>query len=315
MDSFPLVARVRFEETRACFLSRSTSAGTRKTYAADLRHFFRFLGAEDGVPTLDEVRRVSWREVVLYRDRFFAPDPATRRAELAPETGARRLAVIHSFFETLRKAGVVSESPARDVPRPRASIEGKTAGLRPDDVNRLLASCERGTQRGERDLLLLAVLFFQWLRVAEAVRLRVEDLGEDAGIPTVRVLQKGGRERVLALREEVRDRALAYIERFEVTGFLFPALSPGAPSERPMSTEAARLIFKRACARAGLDARAYSPHSARVSGITAALTAEVPLDVVQDFAGHARTETTLRYHRGRRRLERAPVTSLPFRLP
>src|SRR5581483_11907533 len=120
-----------------------------------------------------------------------------------PETGARRLAVIHSFYEELRKAGVVAESPARDVPRPRASLDGKTPGLRPEDVNRLLAACERGTLRGERDLLLLAMLFFQWLRVAEAVRLRVEDLGETAGLPTLRVRQKGGRERVTALAPEV----------------------------------------------------------------------------------------------------------------
>ncbi|MEZ0230597.1 MAG: tyrosine-type recombinase/integrase [Planctomycetota bacterium] len=312
---YPLVARVRLDEARQCFLARSPSAATRKTYAADLRHFFRFLGALDGVPTLDEVRRVSWREVIAYRDRFFVPDPVMKRSALSPDTGARRLAVLHAFFEELRKAGIVAESPARDVPRPRASTEGKTPGLRPEDVNRLLASCEKGTQRGERDLLLLAVMFFQWLRVAEAVRLRVEDLGENAGVPTLRVWQKGGRERILALREEVSDRARAYIEKFEITGFLFPALSPGVTEDRPLGTEAARLIFKKACVRAGLDPRAYSPHSARVSGITAALSASVPLDVVQDFAGHARPETTLRYHRARRRLDRAPVASLPFRLP
>lgn len=312
---FPLTARVALDETRARFLARSPSAATRKTYAADLRHFFRFLGVEDGIPTLEEAARVSWRDVASYRDRFFAPDPATRRTLLAPETGARRLAVIHSFYDELRKAGVVRESPARDVPRPRASLEGKTAGLEPAQVDRLLAACERGTQKGERDLLLLAILFFQWLRVSEAVRLRVEDLGERGEIPTLTIRAKGGRERVLALRLEVRDLARSYIARYEVTGFLFPALSPGATLDRPMTTEAARLVFKKTCARAGLDPELYSPHSARVSGITAALVADAPLDAVQDFAGHARAETTLRYHRARKRLERAPVKLLPFTLP
>jgi integrase/recombinase XerD len=310
-----LVARVELEDARARFLARSPSRATKKTYAADLRHFFRALGAEDGIPTLEQVRSVGWREVVSYRDRFYAPDTATGRAPLAPETGARRLAVLHAFYEELRRAGIVRESPARDVPRPRCSLEGKTAGLSPAEVDRVLASCERGSQRGERDLLLLSVLFFQWLRVSEAVRLRLDDLGESGGVPVLRVRQKGGRERVLALRAEVNALARSYAERFSVEGFLFPALSPGASEERPMTSEAARIVFKRACARAGLDARAYSPHSARVSGITAALLAQAPLDAVQDFAGHARAETTLRYHRARRRLERSPVSLLPFQLP
>jgi integrase len=310
-----LTARLALDETRARFLARSPSAATRKTYAADLRHFFRFLGVADGIPTLEEAARVTWRDVARYRDRFFAPDPVTRRPLLAPETGARRLAVIHAFYEELRKAGIVLESPARDVPRPRASLEGKTAGLEPAQVDRLLAACERGTQKGERELLLLAVLFFQWLRVSEAVRLRVEDLGETAGVPTLTIRAKGGRERTLALRPEVGDLALAYVAIYQISGFLFPALSPGASDERPMTTEAARLVFKKACARAGLDPGLYSPHSARVSGITAALLADAPLDAVQDFAGHARAETTLRYHRARKRLDRAPVNRLPFTLP
>ncbi|MBI3725253.1 tyrosine-type recombinase/integrase [bacterium] len=312
-----LTALAALEETRSRFLSRSRSKATARTYSADLRHFFRFLGSEDpcGIPSLDEARTVSWREVTAYRDRFFLPDARTGRSELAAETGARRLSVVASFYDELRRAGVVRENPARDVPRPRASQEGKTRGLSPGEVDRVLAKVPRGSQRGERDLLLLAVFFFQWLRVAEAVRLRVEDISRDGTIPTLRVRQKGGRERVLPLRAEVLELALSYIERFEVAGFLFPALSPGAPDDRPISPEGARLVFKRACAGAGIDASRVSPHSARVTGITAALVADVPLDIVQDFAGHARPETTLRYHRARRRLDRSPLAALPFRMP
>jgi integrase/recombinase XerD len=310
-----LVACAALDDAHARFLARSRSRATGRTYASDLRHFFRFLGVPEGIPTLEEIRAVGWRDVTAYRDRFFLPDPRTQRPALAPETGARRLSVISSFYEELRRAGVVAQDPARDVPRPRASLDGKTRGLAPEDVDRLFAGVERGTQRGERDLLLLAVLFFQWLRVAEAVRLRVEDLGEDAGIPTLTIRAKGGRERTIALRDEVATLACEYARRFEVEGFLFPALSHGSSADRPMTTEAARLIFKGACARAGLDARRLSPHSARVTGITTALVAGVPLDVAQDFAGHARAETTLRYHRARKRLLRAPVAALPFRLP
>lgn len=301
------------EEARERFLARSRSQATARTYAADLRHFFSFLGCHEGVPTIEQVLAVRWRDVARYRDRYYLPD-RTGRAALAAETGARRLSVLATFFDELRRSGVVVSNPARDVPRPKGSSEGKTPGLEPSEVTRLLAAVPRGTQRGERDLLLLSMLFFQWLRISEALRVRVEDLGEDAGIPTLRVRQKGGRERVIALREEVARLARDYARRFEVVGFLFPALSPGASEARPMTTEAARQVFRKAAAAAGLSSR-VSPHSARVTGITEALLAEVPLEVVQDFAGHARPETTLRYHRARKRLTRVPAAVMPFRLP
>jgi integrase len=57
----------------------------------------------------------------------------------------------------------------------------------------------------------------------------------------------------------------------------------------------------------GLSPR-LSPHGARVTAITEWLLAGAEIDAVQDAAGHACTETTLRYHRARNRLERSPIT-------
>lgn len=311
-----LVARTRLEEARARFLGRSASRATARTYAADLRHFFRWrnVHAEDGVPTLDEVLLVRWDDVRRYRDRFYVPSPGTGRAILAASTGARRLAVLRAFFEALRQAGVVREDPTRGVLRPRPPAEGRTRGLSADEVNRILAACPRGALRADRDRLFLGFLFFQWLRLNEAVRLRVEDLSVEQGTPVVRVRQKGGRERTLALRAELATLAQEYVARHGLEGFLFPSLGRGL-GERPLSADGARrLVWRPAVLRAGLDPRGLVPHSARVAGITAALLLDVSLPDVQDFAGHARPETTLRYHRARRRLDRAPVGVLPFKL-
>jgi site-specific recombinase XerD len=310
-------ARVRLDDERARFLARSTSSATARTYAADLRHFFSFLGVEgpDAIPSLEEVRAVSWKEIARYRDWFYVPSRGTGRTRLSPATGARRLSVVASFYDGLVRAGVVERDPTRGVSRPRAPQEGTTRGLSPDEVNEVLARTPRGSLRADRDRLLLGFLFFQWLRISEAVRLRVEDLGEESGIPTLRVRQKGGRERTVALRRELASLARYYVARWEVTGFLFPSLGRGQEQEKPISPDGARrLVWRPAIARAGLDPEKVSPHSARVSGITAALLEDVPLQDVQDFAGHARPETTLRYHRARRRLDRAPVSVLPFKL-
>jgi integrase/recombinase XerD len=311
-----IVARARLHDERARFIARTASPATARTYTADLRHFFRWLGVaeEDGTPALEDVRRVTWREVAAYRDRFYQPCPETGRCELSPATGARRLAVLSGFFSALARAGVVPRDPTDGVARPRAPDHGRTRGLTPDEVNRVLAACPRGTFRADRDRLFLGVLFFEWLRIAEACRLRADDLGEEQGVAVLHVRQKGGRERRLALHEDLARCAREYVERWDVRGFLFPSLARGS-GDRPITPDGARaLVWRPAILRAGLDPAHVSPHSARVAGITAALLLDVPLPDVQDFAGHARPETTLRYHRARARLDRAPVRVLPFRL-
>jgi site-specific recombinase XerD len=305
-----LLLRTRLDDERARFLGRSTSEPTRRTYEQDLRHFFKWLGCLEGIPSLEEVTRVSWREIVAYRDHFYG-----HHAPLSLTTGARRLSVLKSFYEALMSARVVAQNPVSGISRPRAPEEGRTAGLTPEDVNRILALAPRGTLRADRDRLFLGFLFFQWLRISEAVRLRTDDLALEQGIPVLYVRQKGGKERKLALRRELYDLTRETATRHKLTGFLFPTLSKGHSEERAISKDGARrLIWRPAVLRAGFDPEEITPHSARVSGITAALLQDVPLQDVQDFAGHQRPDTTLRYFRARQRLDRAPVGVLPFTL-
>ena len=68
--------------------------------------------------------------------------------------------------------------------------------------------------------------------------------------------------------------------------------------------EAWRMI-RRLARRAALDgAGEIRPHSLRVAFITGAREAGVPLEDVQDAAGHADPRTTRRYDRGRHSLDR-----------
>ena len=74
-------------------------------------------------------------------------------------------------------------------------------------------------------------------------------------------------------------------------------------------------MIRRLVARAGLDGAAgIWPHSLRVAFIIGAREADVPLEDVQDAAGHAHPRTTRRCDRGRYLLDRHAsyaVTSWP----
>jgi site-specific recombinase XerD len=84
------------------------------------------------------------------------------------------------------------------------------------------------------------------------------------------------------------------------TGPLF-VTTTGRRLDQP---EAWRMI-RRLARHAALDgAGEIRPHSLRVAFITGAREAGVPLEDVQDAAGHADPRTTRRYDRGRHSLDR-----------
>lgn len=65
-------------------------------------------------------------------------------------------------------------------------------------------------------------------------------------------------------------------------------------------------------ARAAVPAKAgsISPHILRHTFVTLSLDADVPLQVVQDAAGHEDPRTTQRYNRARHNLDRHPTYAL-----
>lgn len=72
---------------------------------------------------------------------------------------------------------------------------------------------------------------------------------------------------------------------------------------RPMTGNDIGRMVKRRMAAAGLPSR-LSPHSFRVATITDLLEQGVPLEDVQNLAGHADPRTTRLYDRRQRRVTR-----------
>src|SRR5205085_2352556 len=132
------------------------------------------------------------------------------------------------------------------------------------------------------------------LRIGEALSRDVEHLAHDRGHRILRLERKGGRGGRTVLTGPV-VRALEDYLAGRTTGPLF-ITTTGRRLDQP---EAWRMI-RRLARRAALDGAAeIRPHSLRVAFITGAREAGVPLEDVQDAAGHADPRTTRRYDRGR----------------
>lgn len=269
----------------AAWLLGFASSHTRRNYAGDIAGWLKFCDTYCIDP------------LTARRPHIDAWARSLETSGLAPRTVARRLAAISSWYGFLVVEEVRPDSPAEHVRRPRVGAEGETPGLTRDELRRLLAAAE---EHGSlRSIALMSVLAHTGVRIGEALSRDVEHLGHDRGHRILRLERKGGLSGRAVLTAPVVRALDAYLDGRE-TGAIF-ITKTGRRMDQP---EAWRMV-RRLARRASLDgAGEISPHSLRVAFITGAREAGVPLEDVQDAAGHADPRTTRRYDRGRHSLDR-----------
>jgi integrase/recombinase XerD len=269
----------------AAWLLGYESPATRRNYGADLAAWLAFSDSYRFDPL--QARRAhvdAWARTLNARG-------------AAPRTVARRLAAVSSWYSYLVAEGVRADSPAEHVRRPKIPDRGETPGLNRDELRRLLRAAEQ--HGSQRSIALLTLLAHTGLRIGEALSRDVEHLAHDRGHRILRLERKGGRGDRTVLTAPV-SRALDEYLCGRSTGPLFVTKAGNRLGE----PEAWKMV-RRLARRAGLDGAAeLRPHSLRVAFITGAREAGVPLEDVQDAAGHNDPRTTRRYDRGRHSLDR-----------
>ncbi len=309
-------------------MEKGYADATVTAYGTDMDQFAAFLaGAGDGptIPgrpavspvapspaafSLDSPEHITKRHV----QRFLAE---LHRQRIAKSSVARKLSALRAFFRFLLRLRRVTADPTAGVHNPKQEQRHPHA-LNVDQAFALLderkqrkamatahatacaAHAGHGADSGPSDAVLLArdlalaeLLYGSGLRVSEALDLDVLDADPASGV--VRVMGKGGRERMSPLSDTARDALAAWLAvRHEVDeGRGEPALFLGARGGRLNRRQAARII-EALCLRAGLP-QAISPHGLRHSFATHLLEAGADLRSVQELLGHARLSTTQRY--------------------
>lgn len=269
---------------------------TRRNYLHAVRRFLAWT-EERGI----ELHRIAPAHVGAYLDESTTSAP----------TKKLHLAAIRAFFDRLVVRHVVLLNPAQSVRGPKhATVEGRTPEIGPSQVRQLLGSIPTSNVVARRDRALIATLVYTAARVGAVVRLRVRDLFRDEGTWSIRFQEKGGKQREIPVREDLRHLlsdylALAGAATWPVDAPLFRAAigKTASLNDRPLTPGDACRMLKRRLQRAGLPAR-LSPHSFRVAVITDLLQHGASLEDVQNLAGHADPRTTRLYDRRQRQVTR-----------
>lgn len=195
-----------------------------------------------------------------------------------------------------------------DPPRLGRSLPG---ALTERQVEDLLAAPDTGEPLGIRDRCLLEVLYATGLRVSELVSLRVDAVSLRQGL--VRVIGKGGRERLVPLGEEASHWVRRYLDEArprllgDRTGEALFVTHRG----EGLTRQAFWYRIKRYANEAGVDP-SISPHTLRHSFATHLLNHGADLRAVQMLLGHADLSTTQIYtHVARQRLQQLHAAHHP----
>src|SRR5439155_10739646 len=198
-----------------------------------------------------------------------------------------------SFFRHQQLIGTRTDNPAAAVELPRRTRKlPKT--LSPGEAERLIAAATGVAPRVLRDRALVELLYGAGLRVSEAVGL--EKGGVDLDDRLVRVVGKGGKERVVP----VGRQAVEALRRYLARGRPFldrrhrPELFLNAKGG-PLTRAGAFLILRGLAEQAGLEPGRVHPHLLRHSFATHLLEGGADLRSVQEMLGHADLATTELY--------------------
>jgi integrase/recombinase XerD len=260
------------------FLAARRSPRTVDAYRRDLASLAASRGGHVADATVEELER--WL--------------AGMRAQgLASSTLARRISAVRSYFRHLVLTGSRTDNPAAAIRLPRRGRRLPRA-LSPAETERLIDAATGTTPRGLRDRALVELLYGAGLRVSEAVGL--EKGGVDLDGRIVRVVGKGGKERLVPLGRSAAEAARRYLAlgRPHLDRRYRPELFLNARGGA-LTRAGAFFILRRLAGKAGLEPERVHPHLLRHSFATHLLEGGADLRSVQEMLGHADLGTTERY--------------------
>ncbi|MBJ7575997.1 site-specific tyrosine recombinase XerD [Luteimonas sp. MC1828] len=275
---------------------------------ADARAIAAFLDAwwaESGAArqTLDAYRRdlegfARWRDrgdiAVADRAGLFDYLAWRTREGWSPRSNARLLSALRGFYGWRLLQGLRGDDPTALLDPPRLPRLLPKA-LSEAEVDRLLEVPDIDAATGLRDRAMLELMYACGLRVSELVNLPATAVNLRQGV--LRVLGKGGKERLVPLGEEAQDWLQRYLAtaRPQLAGRHAPAaLFITAGGEAP-TRQAFWALVKRHAAAAGIDPARVSPHGLRHSFATHLLNRGADLRALQMLLGHSSLSTTQIY--------------------
>ena len=205
-------------------------------------------------------------------------------------TQAHLITVVKSFYKYLLAEDKMDFNPMSNIASPK---KWKTLPkyLTIDQVSQLLELPDLEKPLGQRDKAILELMYATGLRISEAISLKNDNLYMEDNF--LRVVGKGGKERVIPFGEKAREYVEKYLAnarplllKHNLTDFIFLNRNGGS-----LSRQGLWKVFKGYALTLGVYST-LTPHTLRHSFATHLLEKGADLRSIQLMLGHSNISTT-----------------------
>ena len=261
---------------------RNASPHTIKAYRTDLGQFAEYVGPQ------------GWNDIDHVLIRGYLANLYERG--LSKTSVARSLAALRSLYKWLAQEGEVEQNPAALVATPKLPKKLPRVPTI-EEVNTVLdSSMPECSAFGERDQVILELLYGCGIRNSELIGINLDDIRWSNEVILVR--GKGRKERYVPFGDSAKAAVQAYLPvRQKVLGetkrTTERALLINLRGTRLTTRSVGRIVKQIAVAR-GLSPDVH-PHTLRHAFGTHMLEEGADLRAIQEMLGHERLSTTQRY--------------------
>lgn len=275
----------------------------KKEFEIDLKRYLTFLQMEKG---LAENTLISYKQdlekfsLYLQKKKInhidlpenqalnFVKDESVKGSSFS--TQAHLITVLKSFYKYLIAEDKMDFNPISNIASPK---KWKTLPkyLTIDQVSELLELPDLGKPLGQRDKAILELMYATGLRISEAITLKKDNLYLEDNF--LRVVGKGGKERVIPFGEKAREYLENYLTnarplllKHHLNDFIF--LNRNG---EPLSRQGLWKVFKGYARTLGVYST-LTPHTLRHSFATHLLEKGADLRSIQLMLGHSNISTT-----------------------
>jgi len=261
---------------------RGYSINTIINYENDIKEFLEFLNKEN----IENIKNVNYSLV-----RFYLMDLYDKK--FSRNSVSRKLSSLRSFFKYLHKENIVEANPFSLVSSPKKEKK-LPKFLYNDDIEKVFDVPNLNLPLGQRDMLILEILYDTGIRVSELVNIKLKDIDFDN--KSIRILGKGNKERIVLYGSYAEDVLEEYIKNgrkqiLKEKNSEYLILNGKGYN---ITSRGVRLILdniiKKACLKVHI-----SPHTLRHTFATHLLENGADLLTVKELLGHSSLSSTSIY--------------------
>ena len=257
------------------------SENTVISYETDLNQFLSFYKEYSTSQKIEKVDKRTIRSWIV----------KLSLSNLSAKSINRKIASLKSFFKFLVKRDLIKKNPSSHVTSLKTDQRIPTF-IKEKDINFLFKNIDVEEDcTGQRDLLILELLYGTGIRISELINIKISDV--NFAKKEIKVIGKRNKERIIPLHNNAIYQTKKYLQLAEKEGYENQYLLFTKKGEKIYPMLINRIVKKHLSTL--IKSKKYNPHLLRHTFATHILNKGGDLNSIKDLLGHSSLAATQIY--------------------